>query len=348
MFRFLLFAAVFMTLVGSTVSVGADNTINGQLASPGARTERLILTPGNLPFGKVAIGHREVRSVTITNSGYARRTVLQVIPKGRAFALRGLTLPLTLARGERFTFKAVFAPRSVGNTRGSISFVCDISSIVKGSQILEMTGTGTDAGQLTVHPATMHFGTVAVGSFANHPGNLTAYGAQVTISSANMSGSEFTLSGLSFPLTIPAGGSQRYTVTFAPKTSGNQIATLSFLFNDRNSRAVQSLNGSGATMHNERVELRWNASTSQDVIGYNVYRSNRPGGPYRRINTVLDVSTVYTDTSVNDGKTYYYVTTSVDSSNQESGYSNETQAVITHYARIFAPMPDWSSIVGSP
>jgi fibronectin type 3 domain-containing protein len=38
------------------------------------------------------------------------------------------------------------------------------------------------------------------------------------------------------------------------------------------------------------------------------------GGPYSKINLVLDASTLYTDTTVADGTTYYYVTTSVDSS----------------------------------
>jgi fibronectin type 3 domain-containing protein len=77
-----------------------------------------------------------------------------------------------------------------------------------------------------------------------------------------------------------------------------------------------------------RVDLVWNASTSPDVIGYNIYRGNRSGGPYSKINPVPNASTVYTDTSVTDGNTYYYVTTSVNSDNQESGYSNQSQATI--------------------
>jgi fibronectin type 3 domain-containing protein len=37
---------------------------------------------------------------------------------------------------------------------------------------------------------------------------------------------------------------------------------------------------------------------------------------------VLDTSTLYTDSVVVDGTSYCYATTAVDSSNQESGYSN--------------------------
>ena len=76
------------------------------------------------------------------------------------------------------------------------------------------------------------------------------------------------------------------------------------------------------------VNLSCTASTSQNIIGYNIYRGVKSGGPYSKINLVLDASMLYTDTTVADGTTYYYVTTSVDSSNVDSTYSNQTTAVI--------------------
>jgi fibronectin type 3 domain-containing protein len=42
----------------------------------------------------------------------------------------------------------------------------------------------------------------------------------------------------------------------------------------------------------------------------------------------LVTQTAYTDTTVQAGQTYYYVTTAVDSSGNESTYSNEVQAVV--------------------
>jgi Putative Ig domain len=74
--------------------------------------------------------------------------------------------------------------------------------------------------------------------------------------------------------------------------------------------------------------LSWTASTSSDVIGYNVYRSTVSGGGYTKINTSLVAGTTYTDSSVVSGQTYYYVTASIDSSGIESLNSNEVQAVI--------------------
>jgi uncharacterized repeat protein (TIGR03803 family) len=75
------------------------------------------------------------------------------------------------------------------------------------------------------------------------------------------------------------------------------------------------------------VSLSWDPSISQ-VIGYNVYRGADPNGPYTKLNSTLDVNTAYADTTVLGGQTYYYVTTAVDSQNKESGYSNQTKAVV--------------------
>jgi len=76
------------------------------------------------------------------------------------------------------------------------------------------------------------------------------------------------------------------------------------------------------------VNLSWDASTSQEVIGYDVYRGANPGGPYTQINLTLDPNTTYTDSTVQSGQTYYYVTTAVNSDYTQSVYSNQTEAVI--------------------
>jgi hypothetical protein len=75
------------------------------------------------------------------------------------------------------------------------------------------------------------------------------------------------------------------------------------------------------------VNLSWIASTSP-AAGYNIYRGTQSSGPFAKINSSLDTATVYTDGTVISGQVYYYVTTAVDSSGAESGYSNLAQAVI--------------------
>ena len=76
------------------------------------------------------------------------------------------------------------------------------------------------------------------------------------------------------------------------------------------------------------VSLTWAASTSPGVSGYNVYRGSGSGGPYTKVNSALITGTSYLDTTVQAGRTYYYVATALDSSSNESAYSNQAQAVV--------------------
>jgi len=77
------------------------------------------------------------------------------------------------------------------------------------------------------------------------------------------------------------------------------------------------------------VDLSWNASTSANIVGYNVYRGQASSGPYSKMNAGgLVASTLYSDTSVANGVTYFYAATVVDSSGRESAHSNQVQAAV--------------------
>jgi len=174
----------------------------------------------------------------------------------------------------------------------------------------------------------MDFGNVAVGTNSQQNGTLSASGENVTVASGNVTGSAFVLSGVSFPVVIPAGQHVQFTVTFTPAGTGVASGNISFASDASNSPTIESLTGNGTPPPQHSVSLSWTASTSQNIIGYNIYRGTKTGGPYSKINTVLIASTVYSDTTVVDGSTYYYVSTAVNSNNEESAYSNQTQAVI--------------------
>jgi hypothetical protein len=318
--RLLLSPAVIVILFASMPKALAGDEIIGKPASLQAGTKNFIFTPEKLGLAKSALSQRKFLGM----SGIA---LFQVAAKGNGLTLNGLGLPLILARGDGSAINGTFAPKSGGNAHASSSSVARISGGTKPALSPGQARGKTDDGLLTVDPATINFGSVPVGSYENQMGTLIASDSQVTVSSATISSPEFTLTGLSFPFTIPAGGRQDYTVTFAPPAAGNASATLTFA-NDGNSLATQNLIGIGGDQPAHIVDLSWNASTSPDVVGYNIYRGATSGGPYSRINSALNLSMVYTDAYVLNGNTYYYVTTSVDSSGQESVYSNEVQAVI--------------------
>ena len=317
-----------LSLVSPPRALSADRIVS-RPTSPRPRRQLLVLTPAILGFGRVNVGQRKFQTVTITNMGDTEVTVSEVLIEGEAFALSGLELPLTLKRGERYTFSGLFAPRFRGEAKGSVSFVSGSSTVEGSIPRLEFSGTAvTDNEQLYASPVTVNFGTVAVGSTGNQMGTLIASGSDVTVSSVNISDPSFAVVGLSFPFTIQNGGTQSYTVTFTPQAVGTAAATLSFFTAAGSTLTFQSLIGTGGGTQGHTVNLSWNASTSQDVTGYNVYRGTQSGGPYGKINPALVTSTAYADSSVSGGTTYYYVTTAIDSSGQESAYSNEAQASI--------------------
>jgi hypothetical protein len=84
----------------------------------------------------------------------------------------------------------------------------------------------------------------------------------------------------------------------------------------------------GAGQQKHSVTLTWNQSTSP-VVGYNVYRSTIPGRDYVKINAALvQGKTSYKDETVESGKTYSYVTRSVDAKGKESGDSVEVVVTV--------------------
>ena len=79
-----------------------------------------------------------------------------------------------------------------------------------------------------------------------------------------------------------------------------------------------------ATGGNQQVSLAWTASTG--ATSYNVKRAATNGGPYATV--ASPAGTSYTDTTVTNETTYYYVVTAVNASG-ESANSNQASATPT-------------------
>ncbi len=279
--------------------------------------------PSSLSFGSVQVGASATLTDSLTNTGGSSVTLSGATVSGAGFSISGLSFPLVLNPGASVTFSTVFAPQSGSSATGSISVTSNASN---STLAVALSGTGTAQGQLALAPTSVNFGNTTVGTTVNQTANLTASGAAVTVSSASVSGAEFSLSGISLPVTIPAGQSVPVTMTFAPQSSGAASAVVSITSNASNS-ASQNLSGMGVAPPQHNVALSWTDSGS-GVAGYKVYRGGASGGPYAQINSGLNPTPAYSDTSVTAGQTYYYVTTAVDGSGVESGYSNETQGVV--------------------
>jgi hypothetical protein len=186
-------------------------------------------------------------------------------------------------------------------------------------------------GTLMVSTSAMAFGNVALGSSTAQTGKVTAATSAVTVSSASWNGDGFSISGITFPVTLAAGQSASFTVTFAPQASGSVSGAISFVSNASNSPTTETFSGTGTQPSGpptHSVSLSWGPSLST-VIGYNVYRGTAPGGPYpSKLTPSPQAGTSLVDSTVVAGTTYYYVATSVDQNSVESVYSNQLTAAI--------------------
>ena len=309
----------FVTLIAITLSLSF-------VAPAPSRAQQLQCSPCSLSFGNVVVGSSASSSIKLTNTGSAPLNIVYERKQGHAFSVAKLALPFTLRPGASVGLPVTFAPQAAGTSAGRIT----LSSTAKVHWLhVDLSGTGVSAAAatLTVIPATLNFGSVPVGSTSSLLATITAVNGDVTISSDQLTSSEFSIQGLNLPLTIPSGQSIQTTVQFAPNQSGTASGKVGYFSNAIGSPTVEQFSGTGVAQTSHSADLTWQEN-DPSVVGYNVYRGTTHGGPYQQINTALDPATNYTDSTVAAGLTYYYVTTAVDGSGRQSAYSNETAATI--------------------
>lgn len=78
---------------------------------------------------------------------------------------------------------------------------------------------------------------------------------------------------------------------------------------------------------NHVVDLRWKASTSEGLGGYDVYRSP-DGSAWTKMNASLIASTLYSDSYVANSTTYYYAVTAVNIDGNQSRKSAAIKVVV--------------------
>jgi hypothetical protein len=154
-------------------------------------------------------------------------------------------------------------------------------------------------------------------------------GAAVTVSSATITGTGFSLSGATFPLTLNSGQSAVLSVQFDPSASGAVAGQLTIKSNSSSSTTVVSLSGTGVAV-SYTVDLSWSApaSSSDPVAGYNIYRSPSGSSTYQLLGSVSTTQLAFTDDGVTNGQTYDYMVESVDASGVESSPSNVAAVIV--------------------
>src|SRR5713226_1157888 len=167
-------------------------------------------------------------------------------------------------------------------------------------------------------PLALIWGCAGVASSHTSQPSSQTFGISGTISpAAGGNGATITLSGATSATTT---GDSSGNYSFAGLANGTYAVTpgnRGFAYNPTSQNAtvnganISGVNFTATPQQVHSVALSWNASTST-VSGYNIYRSTLSGGSYLRINSSPVAGLSYTDSTVQNTVTYYYVTTAVD------------------------------------
>lgn len=317
----------------------------------------LSVSPNSVDFGNLRMGRTTSVPVTLTNDANGPAfTIVSITTYTTQFTLSGVSVPTIIAPGASITVNLTFAPNAVTNFFDTLSFTTyygwTISVPLSGVGVQSWTrhgsGTSSDStpssggtsssqpapapvsGQLTVS-SSVNFGTVALGSTAQQVFNVTDSGsATVTVSNISLAGPNLSFTGLWVGLVLSPGQTISVIASFSPASAGNASGTVTIASDAANSPSTFSWTASTpapASAAAPAVKLSWTASTSDDVTGYNVYRSTISGGPYNLITSSPVVTTGFLDSTVSSTQTFYYVVTSLAGST-ESGYSSEVSAAV--------------------
>jgi Abnormal spindle-like microcephaly-assoc'd, ASPM-SPD-2-Hydin len=208
---------------------------------------------------------------------------------------------------------------------------------------------------LVFRPARLDFGQVPVGKARTKSLTiLNNSNSEIMVPRLDYAGGRFAVRGLDLPLTLAAGQSFTFMVTFAPlaehQESGNislpgEAADLTAQITGRGSAPLLRNSFTGSDVKGDElssslsarqnqvyaehsVYVTWDESKSRHVVGYNLFRGTKSGGPYKKINQRLISGTHYTDDGLLNGMEYFYVATAVNSKGRQSVYSKQVHVRI--------------------
>lgn len=221
---------------------------NGIAAPVG--TASATLSPQSLDFGRVLVGRSASQLATLTNTGSMPVMIASVSISGdAAFALAASSTGAnacpaaggTLAAGSSCTIAVVFTPAGTGTLRGTLTVVTSVSSV---PLTVALSGVGTQP-QLSVAPASLSFGNVAVGSTSTLSITLVNTGNQAVDGLALSVTAGFSVSSTCGITALNAASSCAVSVTFAPASVGVVNGALTVSSTDPASPLTLPLSGAG-------------------------------------------------------------------------------------------------------
>jgi len=205
---------------------------------------QLKLKPDILQFGSIAVGKTYVISVTVYNTGNAAATMSGEALTGAGYSVAGLALPKTLNAGATTTFTVKFTPTKAGALNGQLTL---LSNAGNSTFVVPLYGTGTasaSSGHVSTSVASLQFKGVTVGAKSAQTVQLKNDGpVTITVNGLTVSGSGFSVSGLTTPLTLASGATAQFSAGFQPTKSGSYSGSLAVSSTAADSNIMVTLSG---------------------------------------------------------------------------------------------------------
>jgi Abnormal spindle-like microcephaly-assoc'd, ASPM-SPD-2-Hydin/Protein of unknown function (DUF1573) len=240
-----LFVVASITLILSVVT-GCAGLASGTKHTS-STTASFQLNPASVNFGQVAIGKQTTRTVSVTNTGSVAVNLVKLTVSDAHFTMTGMTTPMALAVGQSSNFTISVNPTAAGALTGTLTAQGDAGST---PVVVNLSATAVSSqAQLSLNQAALNFGNVPTGLKSTNHLVLTNTGAaNLTISLLTLTGTDFSVSGITTPTTLTAGQSAQVAVTFSPPAAGSATGNLSIASNDPVNPAINvALSGTGTT-----------------------------------------------------------------------------------------------------
>ncbi len=237
------------------------------------------MTPSAVNFGNVSVGSPTTQTMKLTDDSTESVLVISKSVSGTYFSISGLSTPQTLTPHQSLIFTVKFDPKTAGSAKGKISVVAS-----GGAETIDLSGVGVSSSVgLSASVSTLAFGNVKVGSPATRTITLKSTGnSSVDISNVSISGRGYTFSGVAPHTVLDPDQSAVLSVSFDPKTTGSSPGNVTISSDAANPKMNIRLSGAGTSNQQPSVELKWQQSTSSQVVGYFVYRGTKLGGAYSK------------------------------------------------------------------
>ena len=201
----------------------------------------MSLSPATVSFGSVNVGSSTTQNVQLSNTGNSSVTVTQIGSSGSGISVSGVATPVTIVPSQSVMLTVKYSPATSGATSGSVTVVNDQGV----NAVATVTGTGVESG-ITLTPTTASFGSVVTGNTNSQTIQIKNSGtASLTISQATVTGTGFSIGGLTLPLALAPGQTGSFNVQYAPKTAGAVSGSISIVSDAPNSPATVALSGTG-------------------------------------------------------------------------------------------------------